>query len=340
MGNHHCAPCDEEADDDGLASKQGKQAQHGKLASSPWGTVHLHRERLDRFNKKKEERLAAMNASATCVTSTGTPSDAEEAGGSRTSRMTPGMDWGRWLFDRVCQPIRGVARRDVGAVLFLRLVYQFLDRALASMATFYLLERFGLSPGQLGRMGGFQGLIVLAIQASGVAVLVRAQGEHRVVVGATLATALVCLVESTEISVDTYTWLVLPAKTLVAAVARPCLSSMFVGAVPASDRGAALGGLDVLLSAVGVVAPLAGGWALARLGARGQFVAAAAGYLVAALVMVVGGGAGGIGVADEEREVLKEENEEGRTSHRSPDSSAVAGRSCQGRLIVQRAKVE
>jgi len=59
---------------------------------------------------------------------------------------------------------------------------------------------------------------------------------------------------------------------------RTCLSSLFSSAVPVADSGTALSVLDVCQSAVGVVAPLYGGFLLSRLGVQAQPAIAAGHY--------------------------------------------------------------
>ena len=58
--------------------------------------------------------------------------------------------------------------------------------------------------------------------------------------------------------------------TVLTVLTRTCLSSLFSSAVPVADSGTALSVLDVCQSAVGVVAPLYGGFLVSRLGVQAQ----------------------------------------------------------------------
>jgi hypothetical protein len=70
----------------------------------------------------------------------------------------------------------------------------------------------------------------------------------------------------------------MPAKSLLSKMLEPCLTSLFISAIPATQRGAALGGLDVVMSAVGVVAPLLGGWVFGATGTQGTCLVSGAFY--------------------------------------------------------------
>jgi len=178
--------------------------------------------------------------------------------------------------------------RDLAAITALELSIQAVTRATRSMQAFALADRFGLSSGQLGRLGGLQGVAVLAVQSSGVGVLVRQYGEQKVLALALLASAAVCAVEVSDISVELWSFVVMPANALLIAVVEPCLSSLFVSASPPSQRGSALGSLDVLQSAVNAMAPLLAGWIYGLAGAKG--LAASSGLMFLLLGLVSGAG--------------------------------------------------
>lgn len=180
-----------------------------------------------------------------------------------------------------------LVKRSVASVVVVRLLHQLVFETLRSMGNLYLEERFGLTPGELGRVGFFTGLLKLGVQGAGVGTLVRSFGETRIVVVMLLLQAVAAVIESMDISLTVYVWLLMPLKTVVEAVVVPCLSSMFVGAVPETERGAALGGFDVLNSVVGVAAPIVGGWAIVRFGARGWNGLGAVGYFCVAVLVTV-----------------------------------------------------
>ena len=82
-----------------------------------------------------------------------------------------------------------------------------------------------------------------------------------------------------------YVAAVVPIATLSLGLSQTCLASMYTAAVPAAQRGSMLGALDVLNSAVGVVAPLVGGLLIGRTGLLGQPTVAA--LLFGALAVVI-----------------------------------------------------
>lgn len=63
-----------------------------------------------------------------------------------------------------------------------------------------------------------------------------------------------------------YLTLIVPTRTVANGAVSACLQSIFTQRVPQSDLGAALGTLNVLLSASGVVGPLYGGELMGALG--------------------------------------------------------------------------
>lgn len=110
-----------------------------------------------------------------------------------------------------------------------------------------------------------------------------------------------------------YLALIVPALAIANAALGACLQSMFTQRVPQSDLGAALGTLNVLLSASGVVGPLYGGKLMGVLGVLARPAVTAGHYAVFFVVWWVmemrgggaanelrsgGGGSGGGGVGD------------------------------------------
>eukprot|EP00658_Telonema_sp_P-2_P055754 TRINITY_DN44311_c0_g2_i2.p1 TRINITY_DN44311_c0_g2~~TRINITY_DN44311_c0_g2_i2.p1 ORF type:complete len:410 (-),score=111.69 TRINITY_DN44311_c0_g2_i2:67-1296(-) len=110
-----------------------------------------------------------------------------------------------------------VTSRELLVVTGLQLGVMAVQRAAKAMEAFVLADRFGLTIGQLGRLGGLQGVVVLAVQASGVAILVKRFGEQRVLACALLASAAVSAIESLDISVQAWSLVVMPASTLLSA---------------------------------------------------------------------------------------------------------------------------
>jgi len=91
--------------------------------------------------------------------------------------------------------------RSLMQMVLLKCLVQLVARAWGSMETFYVAERFGLTPGELGRLGALQGLLNLLMQLSGVALLVKRYGEKSVVVTCLGCSAVVMFFESMAISV-------------------------------------------------------------------------------------------------------------------------------------------
>lgn len=77
-----------------------------------------------------------------------------------------------------------------------------------------------------------------------------------------------------------YLALLVPARAVANAALGACLQSMFTQRVPQSDLGAALGTLNVLLSASGVVGPVYGGKLMGVLGVLARPTVTAGHYAV------------------------------------------------------------
>lgn len=94
------------------------------------------------------------------------------------------------------------------------------------------------------------------------------------------AVALANLAEGTPslVGLVGYLCLVVPLRGVANAALGACLQSIFTQRVPHSDLGAALGALNVLLSASGVVGPLYGGKIMGSLGVLARPAVAAAHY--------------------------------------------------------------
>ena len=105
-----------------------------------------------------------------------------------------------------------------------------------------------------------------------------------------------------------YLAFLVPARAIANAAVSACLQSMFTQRVPQSDLGAALGTLNVLLSASGVVGPLYGGKLMGVLGVLARPAVTSVHYAVFFVVWWAmemrgaglrnGGGGGGEGVGD------------------------------------------
>ena len=76
-------------------------------------------------------------------------------------------------------------------------------------------------------------IIVYDENPTGVAALVKRYGERRILVVALVLTTLLAGVEGMDISVQLWSFVLMPVSTVVHAVIRPCLSSLFVGGISA-----------------------------------------------------------------------------------------------------------
>ncbi|CAM9604999.1 unnamed protein product, partial [Heterosigma akashiwo] len=153
----------------------------------------------------------------------------------------------------------------VAWVVFVRLAFAFLARSLNANDMGYYEERFGLDLAHIGYIKSYQNAVVLLVQLFLVAPIARRADEAELT---TLALGGLVAAHLFEASPSVGKWeyltLCVPLKGLGTALLRVCLESLFTEAVPPGNLGAALGLLNVLQAAVGVVAPVYGGWVFAQ----------------------------------------------------------------------------
>lgn len=154
-------------------------------------------------------------------------------------------------------------------ILAARLIYGFFMRSLGrNNFPGYFEQRFGVETWMQGYAQSYGAGLGFVVQQYAVGPIL-SQASETTVVGYALATVtLANLAEATSsvVGLRAYLALVVPAGVVANAIIGACLASIFTQRVPQSDLGAALGTLNVLLSASGVVGPLYGGGIMGRLG--------------------------------------------------------------------------
>ena len=213
-----------------------------------------------------------------------------------------------------------LASRDVAAVCVARLPLAFAGRAAAVTRQLYELERWDLTRGDAAYLGTFKSFVgVLSswhlagaltrrfgapalVRAAAAAFLVAALAEaapaafwrRSPAMGAAAAAAAALRVDAVPVvakaladpSLLAYALAIFPLSAAASQVSTISLRAMFTEAVPRSDVAAALASLDVLMSSVGVAAPLLGGIAFDGV-APGDQPRVAAGFHLAALGAVL-----------------------------------------------------
>ena len=213
-----------------------------------------------------------------------------------------------------------LASRDVAAVCVARLALAFAGRAAAVTRQLYELERWDLTRGDAAYLGTFKSFVgVLSswhlagaltrrfgapalVRAAAAAFLVAALAEaapaafwrRSPAVPFAAAAAAALRVDAVPVvakaladpSLLAYALAIFPLSAAASQVSTISLRAMFTEAVPRSDVAAALASLDVLMSSVGVAAPLLGGIAFDGV-APGDQPRVAAGFHLAALGAVL-----------------------------------------------------
>ncbi|KAH8064695.1 major facilitator superfamily-like protein [Aureococcus anophagefferens] len=213
-----------------------------------------------------------------------------------------------------------LASRDVAAVCVARLALAFAGRAAAVTRQLYELERWDLTRGDAAYLGTFKSFVgVLSswhlagaltrrfgapalVRAAAAAFLVAALAEaapaafwrRSPAMSAAAAAAAALRVDAVPVvakaladpSLLAYALAIFPLSAAASQVSTISLRAMFTEAVPRSDVAAALASLDVLMSSVGVAAPLLGGIAFDGV-APGDQPRVAAGFHLAALGAVL-----------------------------------------------------
>ncbi|CAM9784635.1 unnamed protein product [Ectocarpus sp. 6 AP-2014] len=154
-------------------------------------------------------------------------------------------------------------------ILAAKLIFGFLFRALGSHNFVgYYEERFGVASASLGYMSSFTAGLSLFVQLYVVGRLASLASETHLVAMSLAVVVLMNLAEGAPSIIGFWGYLALlvPASTVAHNTLEACLQSMFTQRVPQGDLGAALGVLNVLSSASGVVAPAYGGKLIGYLG--------------------------------------------------------------------------
>lgn len=158
--------------------------------------------------------------------------------------------------------------RRVLIYVCIKIVTQFVKSGLYSSGAFYLVDRFSLSMEELGKYSGFQGLIGFLLSVIGMSFIVRLVGEDTVILMCIIIAAFLLIVETLNITSSVYIFMIMPMRSLLRTLMTPCIDANFLSSVPKEDRGAALGGLDVILSASRIAAPIVYGYTLDQYGFR------------------------------------------------------------------------
>lgn len=151
------------------------------------------------------------------------------------------------------------------ALLF-RLSYGFLMRATYSLHSLYEQQRFELTPETAGFLSTYRTALGLSVDSVLIGVLSRYLCEGDLLLVALSISAANAALEGGHSSFNTYAFVNMPLSSMTGPLTRGALSSLFSKAVNTADAGAALSVLDVCNSAVGVLAPMYGGFLLSSLG--------------------------------------------------------------------------
>ena len=201
-----------------------------------------------------------------------------------------------------------VASRAVAATAGAQLAIAFAMRAAMVTRQVYELERWDLSRADAASFGLFKSVTGIAASwglagplarrfSQGSAAEHLVKGAAAIAVFATLAEAVPWPQAPTtegllakavaDPSLLVYACVIFPLKTAAGQVAAIALRSRFTEVVPASETAGALAALDVASSAIGIVAPVVGGFAFEGVPVPRQPLVAAVFY-TAALAVIVG----------------------------------------------------
>ena len=170
----------------------------------------------------------------------------------------------------------------------IKIVTQFVRSGLYSIGSFYLVERFSMPMEELGkyvfflyfpllsrikshtkhRYSGFQGLVGFLLSVLGMSFIARLVGEDIVILMSIIVSAFLLIVETMNITSSVYIFMIMPLRSLLRDLMTPCIDANFLYSIPKEDRGAALGGLDVILSASRIAAPIVYGYTFDHYGFR------------------------------------------------------------------------
>lgn len=205
----------------------------------------------------------------------------------------------------------------VARVVAVRLAYALITRASGSLQINWEQERFGLTMAKMGMVNTTKSVISIMLQTFVIGRVIRVLGER---LALTIAIALSVLGHVFEaVILDTTTYMVVcsPVKLLAGFLADLGLKSLFTQVrlqppcpdaffglskppsppmravrcaqvVPQDNMGSALAVLDVISSAVGVVAPLLGGLVVQYGGLLAKPIAAGSGHALLLLALLAG----------------------------------------------------
>ena len=172
--------------------------------------------------------------------------------------------------------VRSAFRGEGGRVLAFRLAYAFLMRGTYMGHALYEKERWGYS----GYLASYKTVLGLFVNSLVVGPLAAAFPERALLLGALAVACLNSASEALHSSYIAYVAVNTLLATILSAVTRISLASLFSKSVPRESMGLVLGVFDVLSSACGVVAPLYGGIVTDRAGYGAQPLVAAGHFAV------------------------------------------------------------
>ena len=172
--------------------------------------------------------------------------------------------------------VRSAFRGEGGRVLAFRLAYAFLMRGTYMGHALYEKERWGYS----GYLASYKTVLGLFVNSLVVGPLAAAFPERALLLGALAVACLNSASEALHSSYIAYVAVNTLLATILSAVTRISLASLFSKCVPRESMGLVLGVFDVLSSACGVVAPLYGGIVTGRAGYGAQPLVAAGHFAV------------------------------------------------------------
>ena len=172
--------------------------------------------------------------------------------------------------------VRSAFRGEGGRVLAFRLAYAFLMRGTYMGHALYEKERWGYS----GYLASYKTVLGLFVNSLVVGPLAAAFPERALLLGALAVACLNSASEALHSSYIAYVAVNTLLATILSAVTRISLASLFSKSVPRESMGLVLGVFDVLSSACGVVAPLYGGIVTGRAGYGAQPLVAAGHFAV------------------------------------------------------------
>ena len=114
-----------------------------------------------------------------------------------------------------------------------------------------------------------------------------------------IVSAFLLIVETMNITSSVYIFMIMPLRSLLRDLMTPCIDANFLYSIPKEDRGAALGGLDVILSASRIAAPIVYGYTFDHYGFRVMLMGS---MLMCVFVAVLQSAAISIGNEEEKKE--------------------------------------